>query len=372
LTVRAAILLAASVYIQGFAVVSGVMRQSPPAPPTDVRLITTNDGTAPAISLTAPAAGSVVAGSLVTVSAHASDDVGVAGVRFVLDGFNLAAEDTTPPYSIAWNTMATTNGTHALVAIARDAAGNTASAALPVMVGNAIVKAWPYEPNGLAVLTDWGLDQDLLTAVDALIPDSPGWRVVNNSPAGSSTGWALRVPDLSAPVSPVNVLDFVYPEGMVEGRAPATVYYNLSVDELYAGFWWRTSPQFDRGPNGNKIAFMFNGGGDRGGQQFLILHPDGRLHVLPEYPGDFNWRRPNVNDTVVEFGVWHRVEWYSNRVTGALAWWLDGVLQGSYTDVRNSYKFDMFQFSPTWGGNSGARKKQTDHYWFDHAHLSGR
>jgi hypothetical protein len=30
----------------------------------------------------------------------------------------------------------------------------------------------------------------------------------------------------------------------------------------------------------------------------------------------------------------------------------------------------MFQFSPTWGGNTGARKRQTDHYWFDHLHLS--
>ena len=26
----------------------------------------------------------------------------------------------------------------------------------------------------------------------------------------------------------------------------------------------------------------------------------------------------------------------------------------------------------TWGGNSGARKRETDHYWFDHVHLSSR
>ena len=53
-------------------------------------------------------------------------------------------------------------------------------------------------------------------------------------------------------------------------------------------------------------------------------------------------------------------------------WWHDGVLQGSHTDVRNLYNFDMFQFSPTWGGNSGARKRETDHYWYDHVHLSSR
>ena len=55
-----------------------------------------------------------------------------------------------------------------------------------------------------------------------------------------------------------------------------------------------------------------------------------------------------------------------------MKWWLDGVLQGSYTNVTNSFNFDMFQFSPTWGGNIGAQKHETDHYWFDHVHLSVR
>ena len=136
------------------------------------------------------------------------------------------------------------------------------------------------------------------------------------------------------------------------------------------GFWWKPSAPFDVGPNGNKIAFLFNGGGDSGGQQFLILMPDGRLHVLPEYPNDFRWRRPNVNATPVTLGAWHRIEWYAQLSTGTLEWWLDGVLQGSHTDVRNAHAFDMFQFSPTWGGNTGARKRQTDHYWFDHLRLS--
>ena len=93
--------------------------------------------------------------------------------------------------------------------------------------------------------------------------------------------------------------------------------------------------------------------------------------MLPEYPGDHQWRTPNVNATVVTLGQWHKIEWYASK-NGTLKWWLDGVLQGSYTNVRNSFNFDMFQFSPTWGGNSGARKRQTDHYWYDHARLSTR
>ena len=194
-----------------------------------------------------------------------------------------------------------------------------------------------------------------------------------NASSGSSRGWAELRSDSTAPFSPSQGFDFVYPAGMREGNAPATVYYSrISSNELYAGFWWKPSSPFDYGPNGNKIAFMFNGGGGAGGQQFIILKSDGMLHVLPEYPGDYRWRDPNVSPTRVTLGQWHRIEWYSNVATGAMKFWLDGVLQGSYTDVRNSYKFDSFQFSPTWGGNSGATKDQTDHYWFDHVRLSAK
>src|SRR5262249_55349546 len=72
------------------------------------------------------------------VTASASDNVGVAGVQFRLDGANLGAEDTAAPFSVSWNTSGAGNGTHTLTATARDAAGNsTTSAALTVTVSNA-------------------------------------------------------------------------------------------------------------------------------------------------------------------------------------------------------------------------------------------
>ena len=101
--------------------------------------ITTPDTTAPTVSLTAPTGGSTVSGTTVTVSANASDNVGVSGVQFLLDGANLGAEDTTSPYSIVWNTTTTTNASHSLIARARDAAGNlTTSTAVSVTVNNVI------------------------------------------------------------------------------------------------------------------------------------------------------------------------------------------------------------------------------------------
>jgi hypothetical protein len=329
--------------------------------------------TPPTVSLTAPAAGATVSGTI-AMTANAADSVGVAGVQFKLDGNNFGAEDTTAPYSVSWNTATASNGSHTLTAVARNTSGlTTTSAPVTVNVSNAVSAGWPNEPAAMTLVSDWAMDQALPTSGDVGITGSGGWKIVQNAPPGSSGGWAERVVDASAPLSPSNVLDFVYPANMIEGDAPATVYYDgLSADEVYIGFWWKPSSPFDYGPNGNKIAFIFNGGGGAGGQQFMILKGDGRLHVLPEYPGDYQWRTPNVNATFVTLGQWHRIEWYANRVTGAMKWWLDGVLQGSYTNVTNSFRFDMFQFSPTWGGASGARKDQTDHYWYDHARLLKR
>jgi phosphodiesterase/alkaline phosphatase D-like protein len=95
------------------------------------------DTTVPIVSLTAPVAGATVAGT-VSVSASATDNVGVVGVQFKLDGVNLGTELTVAPYVFSWNTATTTNGSHSLTAVARDAAGNTATAtAVSVTVDNA-------------------------------------------------------------------------------------------------------------------------------------------------------------------------------------------------------------------------------------------
>jgi hypothetical protein len=95
------------------------------------------DTTNPTVSITAPATGATVSGT-VNVTANAADNIGVVGVQFLLDGVNLGAEDTTSPYSVSWNTAASTNGAHNVTARARDAAGNTTTTpATTVTVSNA-------------------------------------------------------------------------------------------------------------------------------------------------------------------------------------------------------------------------------------------
>ena len=94
------------------------------------------DHAPPTVSITAPAAGSSVVGS-VAVSATATDNAGVVGVQLKLDGANLGPEVTAPPFTATWNTTTVANGAYTLTAVARDAAGNTAtSAAVSVTVAN--------------------------------------------------------------------------------------------------------------------------------------------------------------------------------------------------------------------------------------------
>ncbi len=102
---------------------------TPPNPP---------DTQAPTVSLTSPANGAVINGT-VTISASASDNVGVAGVQFTLDGVNFGAEKTSTPYTISWNTTAYSDGVHILSAAARDSAGNVGNAApVSITVSNGV------------------------------------------------------------------------------------------------------------------------------------------------------------------------------------------------------------------------------------------
>src|SRR6185295_1893464 len=63
-------------------------------PSTAVSVTVNNDVMPPTVSMTAPSGGSTVTGTAVTVSASAADNVGVAGVQFLLDGAALGAEVT--------------------------------------------------------------------------------------------------------------------------------------------------------------------------------------------------------------------------------------------------------------------------------------
>ena len=127
--------LAAGDYFYRVTAVDGAGNVGPPS--GEARGTVTGDTQPPSVSLTAPAQGATVSGT-VDVRATASDNGGVAGVQFLLDGQPLGPEDTSAPYERSWDTRGVANGAHQLAARARDGAGNqTTSASVNINVNNA-------------------------------------------------------------------------------------------------------------------------------------------------------------------------------------------------------------------------------------------
>ena len=113
------------------------------------------DSMAPSVSLAAPSGGTL--SGIVTLTASASDNWGLGGITFQLDGIDLGPfwEEEIPatPFSASWSTSTkwnsglTTNGPHTLTAVARDANGNrTVSAPVTVTVSNVMAV---YDPINL-------------------------------------------------------------------------------------------------------------------------------------------------------------------------------------------------------------------------------
>ena len=102
----------------------------------DFTFATSGDTTPPTVSITSPASGATLTGT-VTVVANAQDNVSVADVQFKVDGTNSGPSLAAPPYSYSLSTNSLSNGNHTLTATAIDGAGNTASSAgVPFVVNN--------------------------------------------------------------------------------------------------------------------------------------------------------------------------------------------------------------------------------------------
>jgi Subtilase family/Bacterial Ig domain/Peptidase inhibitor I9 len=145
----------------------------------------------PSVTVTAPAAGAVVSGTSVAVSANASDDVGVSQVEFRIDGAVIGT-DTSAPYGAAWDTTSVSDSPHAVEAVATDTIGQSRSAHVDVVVDNAppavaisspldgetvsgtyAVTANAADPSGITRV-DFAIDGNPL-AVDASAPFDVSW-----------------------------------------------------------------------------------------------------------------------------------------------------------------------------------------------------
>jgi peptidoglycan/xylan/chitin deacetylase (PgdA/CDA1 family) len=97
-------------------VMGGAVPPPPPPPPPPA------DTTPPTVALTAPANGSALSGPT-TLTAAASDDVGVARVEFLVNGAVIAT-DPSAPYTAPFDPASVSGTSATLAARATDAAGN--------------------------------------------------------------------------------------------------------------------------------------------------------------------------------------------------------------------------------------------------------
>lgn len=251
-------------------------------------------------------------------------------------------------------------GTATITAGAQGTTGSALIAVVPPGTG-----PWPHEPQGFSVISDQPWD------------------------AVTSLGWTLEfgvlpliVPDATAPLSPPDVLQITYPVGFASGSAPSTMMHSLpGTRQLYVGMWWKASnPWQGNDSNTNKIQYVFTNGS---GSIVMTMYGSTRgpfeLRVFPQFNTSSDiWLTPNVAHVPVSLGEWHKIEWLlvynttTDTPNGICRWWLDGQLIGDYSNVRfPSEPLSWYKVAPVFGGTGGA-KVETDYYWYDHIHLSGK
>lgn len=92
----------------------------------------------PTVSITGPADGATVSGSLV-ITATASDDVGVSQVEFFADGASLGTDtDGSDGWSVIWDTTTGGDGAVSVTATATDTSAQTATDSIAVTVDNGL------------------------------------------------------------------------------------------------------------------------------------------------------------------------------------------------------------------------------------------
>ena len=106
--------------------VSNAVAAPTPPPPA-----VTADTTPPTVQISKPTNGAKVSG-MVTIAVTGADNVAVKSLSLYIDGA-LKATGNTGSLSYGWNTAGYSTGFHTIIAIAKDAAGNSRSAAVSVL-----------------------------------------------------------------------------------------------------------------------------------------------------------------------------------------------------------------------------------------------
>ena len=109
----------------------------------------------PSISITIPADGATISGT-VSVTVSASDDNGTSKAKFYIDGV-IKSTDSVLPYSYSWDTTAETEGSHIVKVIVYDTVNQPASDQHTVTVDNVLASGeWRIIDTDLVVVGTGG------------------------------------------------------------------------------------------------------------------------------------------------------------------------------------------------------------------------
>ena len=134
----------------------------------------------PSVTITEPSDGDSVSGN-VSISADASDDLGVVRVEFYVDGV-LKYSDSSSPYGFTWDSTEVADGSHEILAIAYDTSNQTATHSITVSTNNGSLPMLVIDLDGnknscTAIrdeLINQGYDVQYLTSMPSSInPSTP-------------------------------------------------------------------------------------------------------------------------------------------------------------------------------------------------------
>lgn len=196
------------------------------------------DATVPSVSINSPANNATVSGPT-TVTASASDNVGVSKVEFYVNNA-LQVTDNSAPYSFDWNTLPLAKGSYTLTARAYDAADNVQQSAVvavtvPVSTSmNTVVSG----TTAVGTVTLYGLPVPDAYGLDFLVTMPPGASIDSVASSGSYAATGLSF--LSGPTAvthassnvgsgEIMVINFAVPAG----RPAAS--FNISLTAVFDG-----------------------------------------------------------------------------------------------------------------------------------------
>jgi len=232
------------------------------------------------------------------------------------------------------------------------------------------------------------------------VATTPSWRA--NEPAGLTffnersfnakleNNWYLEYPpdnnftiqqDATAPVSPPNIGQALYPQGFAAGAGPIdTEIDGPGKSEIYLAFPLKMSSNF-YGCGTNKIFFIW-----LAGQPAVYLKVDGDgsgpLTFWISTQSSASSADPLAVGTVVTRNQWTNIEAYMKVNTGSnhdgiVKIWQNGVQTINVTNVEfvtasDSHTWERVAWNPTWGGGCSGTVPANQYMWMDDVYISGR